>query len=141
MPVIIAPSTEGQHLFGSVCLNAGLISLNSANTDFVVPVILPAAATRWRFGSMHLYASDGDVSTGTIGCYTAAAAGGVALITAGTAIAVNTATAGASLSSQSIGAIANVYFTTAGTPNIYVRVGTAVAGKNVRCALFITTYP
>ena len=64
------------------------VKFNSANTDNQILINLPVGFTRWRPQSGYISDASGTLTTATFGLFTQPAAGGVAIITGGTAITV-----------------------------------------------------
>jgi hypothetical protein len=126
---------------GSIRVDVGQISLNSSNTDYPVAIKLPAGHLGYRLSSVVLYGASGNISTGTIGLYSGAGATGVAMIAAGTAIAITTAAAATSLGSQTIPNAVNMWFDATANATLYLRVGTAIAGATVRATIILTPQP
>lgn len=68
------------------------VNFNSANTDNQIAITLPAGGfTRYTVGACRIDGASGTLTTATCGLFTAAAAGGVAIVASGSAITVNTA--------------------------------------------------
>jgi hypothetical protein len=76
-----------QAIFQSTITN---VNFNSANTDNQVLINLPVGFTRWRMQNIYLSGASGTLTTATCGLFTQPAAGGVAIVTSGSAINVNT---------------------------------------------------
>jgi hypothetical protein len=107
------------------------VNFNSANSDNAIAIALPAGFTRFRFIEGTISNASHTLVTATCGVFTAAAAGGVALVASATPVTVS-ATADATLNNAQLlavtGAASGTSFAAAGlaTPNtIYFRVQTA----------------
>lgn len=64
------------------------INFNSTNTDYPIPINLPANYTRYRIVQAIISGASANLSSATCGLFTAASAGGVAVVTSGTAVTV-----------------------------------------------------
>ena len=67
------------------------VNFNSANTDTSLTINLPPGYTRYRISNVIISGSSASISTATFGLFTAAAAGGQAIVANPTAITVTTA--------------------------------------------------
>jgi hypothetical protein len=76
------------------------INFNATNTDFPIPINLPAGFTRWRCRLAIITGASGTLTTATCGLFTQAAAAGFPIISTGTAITVNTNLADTNNNSQ-----------------------------------------
>lgn len=70
---------------------ADLVNFNSGNTDTAITINLPAGVTNYKISSILIANPSASLSTATFGVFTAAAAGGTAIVTAATAITITTA--------------------------------------------------
>lgn len=100
------------------------VNFNSANTDTTVVMALPTGYTRYIVREVWLSGFSASGTTATCGLFTAAAAGGTAIVTSATAITVSTASEGAANNSQllAIATGATQSFTSA---SLFFRVQTA----------------
>ena len=82
----IATSTPGR-----IYLTATSVNLNSVG-DTTVPIVLPSGMTRFKVAEMHVSHASLSLTTVTVGLYTAANAGGVAIVTPATTGITSTTT-------------------------------------------------
>jgi len=82
----IATSTPGR-----IYLTATSVNLNNVG-DTTVPVVLPSGMTRFKVAEMHVSHASLSLTTATVGLYTAASAGGVAIVTPATTGITSTTT-------------------------------------------------
>lgn len=109
-----------------IALVARNVNFNSANTDTAIPVSLPPGFTRYMVSSVRISNSSGTLTTSTFGLYTAASAGGTALITANTACTISTSSDGTANNSQTVAATNSTTrsHSISGTPTLYFRIAT-----------------
>lgn len=106
-------------------LVAKSVNFNAGATDTVIPVTMPAGFTRFLLSAIRISGASGTLTTSTFGLYTAAAAGGIALITAGTACTVSNGTDGTTANTQTVAAADGTRSHQAiNVPNIYFRIAT-----------------
>lgn len=103
------------------------VNFNSGNTDTAIPVALPPGFSRYMVSSVRISNPSGTLTTSTFGLYTAASAGGTALITAGTACTISTASEGTANNSQTVAATNSTTrsHSITNTPTLYFRIATA----------------
>jgi hypothetical protein len=100
------------------------VNFNSANTDNSITITLPTGRTRYIIYGVSISNASHTLVTATCGLFTAAAGGGVAIVSAGTAITVSATTDATVNNFQYVGVnSANTRSYTAGT--LFFRVGTA----------------
>lgn len=116
---------------GTLQFTAVGVNFNSGNSDNLIVLSLPTGFTRFRFIEATISNANHTLITATCGVFTAAATGGVALVTAGTTITVS-ATADAAANNEQILAPTTAANTTSfvaaslSTANtLYFRVATA----------------
>ena len=79
------------------------VNFNSANTDFAIPVTnIPPNAVGYVIDSIRIGNASQTLTTATFGVFTAPAAGGTAIVNAGTAITVAAAAPGTNNNTQSV---------------------------------------
>lgn len=100
------------------------VNFNSANTDYPIVVPLPAGFTRYVVQGLRISAASASLTTATCGLFTAAAAGGTAIVTTGSVITVSSASENSANNTQSftIATGATQSFTAS---TLYFRVQTA----------------
>lgn len=76
---------------GRIYLTATSVNLNNVG-DTTVPVVLPSGMTRFKVAEMHVSHASLSLTTVTVGLYTAASAGGVAIVTPATTGITSTTT-------------------------------------------------
>lgn len=133
LPVVVVGSPPSS----GVAMVASAVNFNSANTDTAIPIVLASGFTRWMLSSVRISGASGTLTTATVGLYTAAAAGGTALITAATAMTISTAANGTANNSQTIAAVNSTTLSWTNT-TIYFRIATpqgVAATANVAIAI------
>ncbi len=127
---------------GFICLIAKGVNFNAGNTDTVMPVYLPPGFTRYLVSTVRISGASGSLTTATVGLFTAAAAGGTAVIASPTAVTVASGTDGAANSAQAISgsSINTVQWKQATTPNLYFRVMTP-QGSAATADVYVTIIP
>lgn len=118
------------------------VSLSTANTDVAVSIPIstfPGSSTTYAFINVMIANTTAPATTATVGVFTAAGAGGTAIVAASTAVTLN-ASAGAATSFQ-VFTIANGMSTTiaSNTNPIYFRTMTGTAAAKVD--LFVEIRP
>lgn len=122
--------TAAQAAFAQAALKQGLltftatgINFNSANTDTTIPITLPTGFTRYRVAGVRINGASASLTTATFGLFTAAAAGGTAIVTSATACTVSTASESTNnnMQSPSVNNTGTMSFTNA---NLFFRVQT-----------------
>lgn len=64
------------------------VNFNVTNNDNVLPILLPSGYTRYRLMLLLISGATAALNSATCGLFTAAAAGGVAVVTSGTALTI-----------------------------------------------------
>src|SRR5665213_1719703 len=82
-------STQGLMGFATVRLLPMLVDFNVANADTIIPVSLPTPFTRYALNSIRISGASHSLTTATAGLFTAAAGGGVPIVTAASSITVS----------------------------------------------------
>ena len=99
------------------------VNFNAANTDFPIPVNLPVGFTRYRVSSVMISGATGALNSSTIGVFTAAAGGGVAVVASGTGVTVS-ATTPDTANNMQVFAIVNQNLVAFNDPVLFFRVQT-----------------
>lgn len=113
-----------------IIIKTATINFNSANTDTVFAITLPTGFSRYVCTGLRIsntQGNSGNASSATFGLFTAAGAGGSAIVASGTACTITNNTDGTANNNQApaVAIGANTSFSVAGFPNLYFRVQTA----------------
>lgn len=109
------------------------VNFNAGNTDTAIPITLPSGFTRYRVVGVVIDGASQTLTTATCGLFTAAGAGGVAIVASGSAITVSTASENTN-NNQMVLALVNSNTTSFNAATLYFRVQTpqgAAATANV----------
>ncbi len=108
------------------------VNFNTTNQDNPININLPSGYTRYRVEQILISGASASLSTATCGVFTATAAGGVPIVTTGTAITVTQTAADTNLNTQSF-TINNQNTMSLSDPTLYFRVqnpqGSAALGN------------
>jgi len=107
---------------GGLILVTRSVNLNAAG-DTAVPVILPTGFTRFQVNSVVVAHASTSLTTATLGVYTAASAGGLAIVTTA-ALSGITATTESTAANMLSMSVADTNGST-NVKNLYIHVGTA----------------
>lgn len=103
-----------------------VVNFNAGNTDTQIAVALPPGYTRYRVIDVTICNASQTLTTSTWGLFSAAAAGGLTYVGAGSANTVSSTADSTANNSQFVNAGAtNAISTVVGFPNVFFRVGTA----------------
>lgn len=115
-----------------------VLSVSTANTDVAVSIPLPGGVTNYLIDSIRIANATAAANTATVGVFTASGAGGVAIVTASTAVTVTTSLAANNNSAQSF-TINNANTEMYATSPIFFRTMANTAAAQVD--LFVTYRP
>jgi hypothetical protein len=87
--VLADAGVQFNNAYGKFVSTVQNVNFNAGNTDTVIPINLPLGYTRYRVEQIFISGASASIATATCGVFTAAGAGGVSIVTAGTAITVN----------------------------------------------------
>lgn len=118
---------------------ASAVNFNSANTDNAIAIVLPFGFTRYQVSAARISGASQTLTTATCGLFTAAAAGGVAIVTSATAITVASASDATNNNSQSL-TVNNAGTESYTAASLYFRVQTA-QGAAATGTVTITVVP
>lgn len=117
---------------GFISFVASSVNFNSANTDTSITITLPTGFTRYSVNTVIISGASASLTTATCGVFTAAGAGGTAIVASGSAITVSTASEDTNNNMQQLTSVNSTTnsFTAA---TLYFRVqnpqGSAATGK------------
>jgi len=111
------------NLYGMLVSGVIAVNFNAGNTDTAIPINLPAGYTRYRIHGINISGASASLSSATCGVFTAQAAGGVAVVTSGTAVTITTSLADTSNNAQSL-TVNNQNTIALSDPVLYFRVQT-----------------
>lgn len=117
---------------GRIRFVAKQVNFNVGNTDTQIPIVLPPGITRYQVEAVYInLCTNAPLTTATCGLFSAAGAGGIAIIPAGTAITVTQTGGNTANNSQKITLGANAAITAFDVAVLYFRVGTPQGGAAV----------
>lgn len=103
---------------------SALVNFNAGAADTAIPIKLPPGCTRYNINTVWISGASHSLTTATAGLFTAAAGGGVAIVTAASAITVS-ATADATNNNMQSMTVNNGNTESYTAATLYWRVGTA----------------
>ncbi len=100
-----------QGSFNSRFVTATAINFNSGSTDTSITITLPTGFTKYVVQRVWIYGASASISTATCGLFTAATAGGFAIVASGTTITVTATAAATAASAQNLTVVSTSFYT------------------------------
>lgn len=132
----VAPTNMGNTNFavGQIAFSA-VVDFSVAG-DNAIPITLPAGFTKYIIAAFRVAGASADISAATLGLYSAAAAGGVNIITTAS-VTINTASDATNSNAQAL-TVLNTATESYSAPILYARVGsTAAAGRTAKVTVVV----